>query len=107
VALLTLRGLYTHEWTPDYIAWLVDGVEIRRDSGATALAFSQNATAGLQIRFNIWPEDASFGGNFSPWILPVHQYVNWVQYSSYANGASLPVLVPAVGRLVVTDQYWR
>jgi endo-1,3-1,4-beta-glycanase ExoK len=78
---------YTYEWTPDYIAWLVDGVEIRRDSGAAALAFSQNATAGMQIRFNIWPGDASFGGNFSPSILPVHQYINWVQYSSYANGA--------------------
>jgi hypothetical protein len=25
--------------------------------------------------------------NFSPSILPVHQYVDWVQYSSYADGA--------------------
>jgi endo-1,3-1,4-beta-glycanase ExoK len=77
---------YTYEWTPDSIAWLVDGVEIRRDTGATAAAFAQNATAGMQFRFNIWPGDASFGGNFSPTILPVYQYINWVQYSSYANG---------------------
>jgi hypothetical protein len=78
---------YVYEWTPDSIAWLVDGVEIRRETGATALAFSQNATAGMQIRFNIWPGDASFGGNFSASMLPVHQYVNWTEYSSYADGA--------------------
>ena len=78
---------YTYEWTPDYIAWFVDDVEIRRDAGATAKAFAENATAGMQIRFNIWPGDASFGGNFKPEILPVHQYVNWIEYYSYAEGA--------------------
>lgn len=78
---------YTYEWTPEYIAWLVDGVEIRRETGATATAYSDNATAGMQFRFNIWPGDASFGGNFSDSILPVHQYINWVQYSSYVNNA--------------------
>jgi endo-1,3-1,4-beta-glycanase ExoK len=78
---------YAYEWTPDYIAWSIDGVEIRRDTGAVASAFAQNAAQGMQIRFNIWPGDASFGGNFNPAILPVHQYINWVQYSSYSNGA--------------------
>jgi hypothetical protein len=79
---------YTYEWTPTAIVWSVDGVEIRRETGATATAFSDNASAsGMQVRFNIWPGDASFGGNFSPSILPVHQYVDWVQFSSYQNGA--------------------
>jgi hypothetical protein len=40
----------------------------------------------MQIRFNIWPGDASFGGVFDPSILPVYLYVDWVQYSSYTNG---------------------
>jgi MYXO-CTERM domain-containing protein len=78
---------YTYEWTPEYIAWLVDGVEIRRETGAAATAYADNATTGMQIRFNIWPGNASFGGNFSDSILPVYQYVDWVQYSSYADGA--------------------
>lgn len=78
---------YAYEWTPDAIAWLVDGVEIRRETAATATAFAENASGGMQVRFNVWPGDASFGGNFSPSILPVHQYVDWVQFSSYANGA--------------------
>jgi hypothetical protein len=77
---------YAYEWTPDYIAWFVDGMQIRRDTGATAMAYAQNAAAGMQIRFNIWPGDASFGGNFNPSILPVYQEIDWVQYSSYANG---------------------
>jgi MYXO-CTERM domain-containing protein len=78
---------YGFEWTPTYISWLVDGAEVRRDSGATATAFAQNATDGMQIHFNIWPGDASFGGNFSPAILPVYQYISWVQYSSFENGS--------------------
>lgn len=77
---------YSYEWTPDYIAWFVDGMQLRRDTGATATAYAQNAAAGMQIRFNIWPGDASFGGNFNPSILPVYQEIDWVQYSSYANG---------------------
>ncbi len=77
---------YAYEWTPEYIAWFVDDMEVRRETGATATAFADNATAGMQIRFNIWPGDASFGGNFSPAILPVQQYIDWVQYSSYADG---------------------
>jgi endo-1,3-1,4-beta-glycanase ExoK len=78
---------YAYEWTPDAIAWFVDGVEVRRETGAAAAAFSENAGAvGMQIRLNVWPGDATFGGNFSPSILPVHQYVDWVQFSSYEAG---------------------
>ena len=79
--------VYAYEWTPDAIAWLVDGVEVRRDTGAAATAFADNASsAGMQLRFNIWPGDATFGGNFNPNILPVHEYIDWVQFSSYENG---------------------
>ncbi len=77
---------YAYEWTPDALVWLVDGVELRRETGDTAAAFANNASAGMQIHFNVWPGDASFGGNFSPSILPVHEYVDWVQFSKYADG---------------------
>jgi hypothetical protein len=78
---------YAFEWTPSYISWQIDGAEIRRDTGATATAFSQNASAGMQIHLNVWPGDASFGGNFDPSILPVSEFISWLQYSSYSNGA--------------------
>lgn len=77
---------YGFEWTPTYIAWLIDGMEIRRETGAVATAFADNAPNGMQIRFNVWPGNANFGGNFDPAILPVHQYISWVQYSSYQDG---------------------
>jgi endo-1,3-1,4-beta-glycanase ExoK len=77
---------YTFEWTPTYIAYLVDGVEVRRDVGEGPDAFAANAPSGMQIHFNVWPGDATFGGNFDPAILPVQQYIAWVQYSSFADG---------------------
>lgn len=77
---------YAFEWTPDYIAWSVDGTEIRRDEDAVATAYRENADPGMQIRFNVWPGDASFGGNFSPSILPIYEYINWIEYYSYADG---------------------
>ncbi len=78
---------YVFEWTPTYIAWFIDKTEIRRETGAAATAFADNAPAGMQIHFNVWPGDASFGGNFDPKILPVRQYISWVEYSSFKDGA--------------------
>ena len=77
---------YRFEWTPTYIAFVVDGKEIRRDTGADATAYAQNATAGMSIHFNIWPGNSTFGGNINNTTLPVHQYISWVEYSSYDNG---------------------
>jgi endo-1,3-1,4-beta-glycanase ExoK len=76
---------YRIEWTPTTIAWIVDGKEIRRDSGEDATAYSQNASGGMTMHFNIWPGNASFGGNINNTTLPVHQYISWVRYSSYDN----------------------
>ncbi len=77
---------YAFEWTPDYVAWFVDGTELRRETGEDSTAFRDNAAEGMQIHFNVWPGDSTFGGNFSEAILPVHEYINWVQYSSYEDG---------------------
>lgn len=78
---------FRFEWTPTYIAWLVDGKEVRRDTGDAATAYSQNATAGMTFHFNIWPGNQDFGGNIKNTPLPVREYISWVQYSSYNNGA--------------------
>src|SRR5690606_16169869 len=76
---------FTYEWTPDYVAWLVDGMEVRRETGEAAAAFRDNTADGMQLRFNIWPGDATFAGTFDPSLLPVYQHIDWVEYSSY-NG---------------------
>jgi len=86
--LCTAYHTYAIEWTPDHIAWSIDGKEVRRDTGATAQSFADNAlTLGLQYHFNIWPGNSNFGGNFSASILPVQEYISWVQYSAYTPGA--------------------
>jgi len=77
---------YAYEWTPESIVWFVDGVEIRRETGEHATAYAENATDGLQFRFNIWPGNANFGGVFSEAILPVYQFIAWAQYSAYTPG---------------------
>jgi beta-glucanase (GH16 family) len=77
---------YRIEWTPTYIAWAVDGNEFRRETGYAVPAFNDNVKDGLQIRFNIWPGNANFGGNIKNTTLPVHQYISWVEYSSFADG---------------------
>jgi hypothetical protein len=44
----------------------------------------------MQVRFNIWPGNASFGGVFDPNIVPVYEYIDWVEYSAYVDGAFEP-----------------
>jgi endo-1,3-1,4-beta-glycanase ExoK len=77
---------YAFEWTPDYIAWVIDGVQVRKVTGASVTEYTQNASQGMTIHFNIWQGDSSFGGNLSTSTLPVHEYISWVQYSSYSGG---------------------
>jgi len=78
---------YAFEWTPDYIAWFIDGTQIRKVTGASVNEYTQNASQGMAMHFNVWVGNASFGGTLDPSILPVHQYISWAQYSSYADGA--------------------
>ena len=78
---------YAFEWTPSYIAWFIDGTQIRKVTGASVTEYTQNASIGMSMHFNIWPGDSTFGGTFSGTILPVSQYISWAQYSSYTNNA--------------------
>ena len=77
---------YTFEWTPEYIAWFIDGTQLRRETGAVVAEYTQNASQGMTFHFNVWVGNASFGGVLDPSILPVNEYIDWVQYSSYTNG---------------------
>ena len=38
---------YAFEWTPDYIAWLIDGTQIRKVTGANVTEYTQNASQGM------------------------------------------------------------
>lgn len=89
VADLDLCGAYhtyAFEWLPESITWSVDGVVIRTDTGADAAAYAENASEGMQMRFNVWPGNANFGGIFSESVLPVHQYISWARHLAYTPG---------------------
>lgn len=78
---------YTVEWTPDYIAWYFDGEEIRRTTGSQV---AECQPKDMSYRFNLWISDAaSWAGSFDPSILPVYQFINWMQYSAYTPGSGV------------------
>ncbi|MCX6180327.1 MAG: family 16 glycosylhydrolase [Bacteroidetes bacterium] len=75
--------IYTLEWTPDYIAWYLDGVELRKTTGAQVAACSK----AMSYRFNTWISDsAPWVGTFTESDLPKHQFVDWLTYSTYTKG---------------------
>jgi len=74
---------YALVWTPNYVAWEVDGNEVRRveSNQVTDLTNPQS------LRFNIWAANiVEWVGDFDTSVLPQYQYVNWISYSRYENG---------------------
>jgi len=74
---------YALVWTPTYVAWEVDGVEVRRvEAGQVS-----DLTNPQSLRFNIWAANiVEWVGEFDPSVLPQYQFVNWISYSRYENG---------------------
>lgn len=71
---------YVLEWTPTYVAWYIDGVEYRRETGTVI----NHLNIPQEYRFNAWISDTpAWVGNIDKKALPNYQYVDWVQYSSY------------------------
>ena len=80
---------YGMEWTPDYVAWILDGQVVRKT------VKGQNDNNQVQdlgkkpqgLRFNLWShEDAGWVGAWNDNILPVYQFINWVKVYEYKPG---------------------
>ncbi len=72
---------YVLEWTPDYVAWFIDGVEVRRINGTSTVTSLTNKQS---LRFNIWSsESAAWVGPWDDSVLPVYQFVNYIEYKAY------------------------
>ncbi len=75
--------VYAIEWTPDYVAWLIDGYEVHRQTEAHIATL----TRPQKIMMNIWPPAAvDWAGVLSPAVLPVYAYYDWVKYYAYTPG---------------------
>lgn len=71
------------EWTPNRVRWLVDGQVVRTDNGGQA----SELTSPAQVRLNFWPPDnPEWVGPWNDNVLPLHMFVNWVEFYSYSNG---------------------
>lgn len=74
---------YAIEWTPDYVAWFVDGTEVyRQDQEHIATLVRPQ-----KIMMNIWnPVFANWVGAWDESILPRFAYYDYVSYSAYTPG---------------------
>ena len=72
---------YVLEWTPDYVAWYLDGVEVRRITGTSTVTSLTNPQS---LRFNLWASDSvPWVGAWDDSVLPVYQFVNYIDYKAY------------------------
>lgn len=72
---------YVVEWTPEYVAWFVDGVEKRRVTGTSTV---NSMTSPQSLRFNIWASDSvPWVGAWNDSVLPVYQFVSYIEYKAY------------------------
>ncbi|NQV38528.1 MAG: family 16 glycosylhydrolase [Candidatus Marinimicrobia bacterium] len=74
---------YGFEWTPDYVAWFIDGEEVYRQTGGhiDELYYPQ------KIMMNLWnPIYDDWVGTWDERILPRFAYYDYVRFASYTPG---------------------
>lgn len=74
---------YGFEWTPNYVAWFIDGEEVYRQTGEhiDSLHYSQ------KLMMNIWnPVYEDWVGEWNSNILPRFSYYDYVSYAAYTPG---------------------
>ena len=77
---------YVLEWTPNYIAWFVDGAEIRRINCGQ---FVTSLNSPQSLRFNLWAANIpEWVGPWNPNILPVYQFVDYIEYKPFIGATN-------------------
>ncbi|MEI9952457.1 MAG: family 16 glycosylhydrolase [Pseudomonadota bacterium] len=88
---------YRIEWTPDYIAFFVDGKEVRRETNQTEFAplFMKDASGNtpsserMELRTGVWAGDSSaWAGNFDGSSVPTGHFVDYVKIWAYTPNQS-------------------
>ena len=74
---------YGFEWTPDYVAWFIDGKEVHRQTGDHI----KTLDLAQKLMMNVWnPDYENWVGVWSDKVLPAFSYYDWVKYSAYTPG---------------------
>ena len=75
---------YAFEWTPNYIAWFIDDVEVYRQTGA----FISDFQHPQKLMMNIWPPVYDgWTGILDPRSLPQFAFYEYASYASYTPGS--------------------
>ena len=75
---------YAFEWTPNYVAWFIDGEEVYRQTGDHIKTLNRSQ----KIMMNVWnPAAVNWAGVWSDDILPAFSFYDWVAYYSYKPGS--------------------
>lgn len=82
--------LYTIVWTPEYVSWEIDSVEVRRDTLGMAHGTHADAdqvkflTKPQSLRFNLWASQTpAWTGKFTGIGLPIEQQIDYVRAYTY------------------------
>ena len=82
--------LYAIIWTPEYVAWEIDSVEVRRVSVGELVGSHADAdqvkflTEKQSLRFNLWAsKSANWTGKWAPENLPIEQHIDYVRVYAY------------------------
>lgn len=76
--------LYGIVWTPEYISWEIDSVEVRREVLGDAKGQVEFMTEEQSLRFNLWAANsAGWVGKFTGIGLPVEQQIDYVRVYKY------------------------
>jgi len=75
--------VYGFEWTPNYVAWFIDSLEVYRQTGSHLTSLNQPQ----KIMMNVWiPAAPNWAGKWNEAVLPTFAYYDWVSYASYTPG---------------------
>jgi hypothetical protein len=75
--------IYGFEWTPDYVAWFIDSLEVYRQTGSHIVSLNQPQ----KIMMNVWlPAAPNWAGKWNDAVLPAFAYYDWVSYASHTPG---------------------
>jgi endo-1,3-1,4-beta-glycanase ExoK len=80
---------YRMEWTPDYLAFYVDGelVRIETDAEEYDKLLNPSRAEAAQLRVGVWAGDTDWCGPFDEAAVPAASFVSWVQTYSYTPGS--------------------
>jgi endo-1,3-1,4-beta-glycanase ExoK len=92
---------YRIEWTPQYIAFYVNGQRVRYETDQTEYAALFNVDANgdtpanerMEVRLGLWPALSNiygWAGTFDPSVVPTAQYVDYIKIWDYTPGAADP-----------------